>query len=108
MDNVIARLASSQGISSTEPNKQLAREIVAAKDKDAVKTLAEHLGDKNKRIQSDCIKTLYEVGEQAPELIAPYAAAFIKLLDDRNNRMVWGAMTALRPARRFALHNCIR
>lgn len=95
MDNVIARLASSQGINSTEPNKQLAREIIATGDAAAVKVLAEHLDNKNKRLQSDCIKTLYEIGEQAPELIAPYAPMFIKLLNDKNNRMVWGGMTAL-------------
>jgi len=39
--------------------------------------------------------TGYEVGYLKPELIADTAAEFLRLLRDRNNRMVWGAMLAL-------------
>jgi hypothetical protein len=38
---------------------------------------------------------LYEIGEQQPALIADYAKEFVGLLDSKNNRLQWGAMTAL-------------
>jgi len=60
-----------------------------------VKELVENLAHKDKNIQSDCIKVLYEIGEREPTLIAPYYREFGKLLNSRNNRLVWGAMTAL-------------
>ena len=93
--SVINQLAYSLGINSEEPNKELANKIVAANDKKAIKELIENLNNKVARIQSNCVKVLYEVGEQKPELIAPYAKDFIDLLDHKNNRLVWGAMTAL-------------
>ena len=36
-----------------------------------------------------------EAGEQAPDLLVPHLGAFVDLLDDRNNRLVWGAMCAI-------------
>lgn len=44
---------------------------------------------------SDCLKMLYEIGYLKPELVAPYAGDFLKLLRSRKNRLVWGAMIAL-------------
>lgn len=38
---------------------------------------------------------LYEIGERAPELVAPHADAFFALLASKNNRNVWGAMSAI-------------
>ncbi|NUQ06049.1 MAG: hypothetical protein HUU31_19320 [Anaerolineae bacterium] len=38
---------------------------------------------------------LYEIGYAVPDLIADYAADFLALLGSRDNRMVWGGMTAL-------------
>lgn len=92
---VIEQLASVQGRRDEAPNVELAARIVAAKDKGAVKELVALLRHKSKDIQSDSIKVLYEVGEQAPSLIAGHAAAFIDLLEHKNNRLQWGAMTAL-------------
>ena len=51
--------------------------------------------NKDKNIQSDCIKVVYEIGAREPALIAPYYREFGKLLDSKNNRLVWGAMIAL-------------
>lgn len=93
--SVINKLASSQGISGTEPNIALAKEIADKNDSNAVKELVDNLSAKNKRIQSDCIKTLYEIGYIKPGLIGGYAKEFIALLDSKNNRLQWGAMTAL-------------
>lgn len=93
--SVLNKLASSNGIRNTEPNKELAEEIIKSKDKKVIKELIENLHNKDKNIQSDCIKVLYEIGEQNPELIADYDKEFLELLGHKNNRLVWGAMTAL-------------
>jgi len=92
----IELLASSLGRNDDLPNQQLADEIIKGKKSDWVNELVEHLNHKDKSIQSDCIKVLYEIGERgAPELIAPYCTAFVQLLKSKNNRLVWGAMLAL-------------
>lgn len=93
--SILEKLASSIGRRDTEPNKDLAQQIVAKNDKVAIKELVANLNNKDKNLQSDCIKTLYEVGERKPELIAEYDKEFLELLSNKNNRLVWGAMTAL-------------
>jgi hypothetical protein len=93
--SVLARLASSQGRRDDVPNQELARELAETRDKAAIRELVAHLQDRDRNIQSDCIKTLYEIGYLAPDLISPYAEDFLALLSSRNNRMVWGGMIAL-------------
>ena len=77
------------------PNQELARDLAARKDKAGIREIAENLWNKDKKIQSDCIKVLYEIGALEPKLIAGYAEEFVKLLKSKDNRLVWGAMTAL-------------
>ncbi len=91
----ISKLASSLGKRDEKPNQLLAEEISEKNDVNAVKELIENLHNKNKDIQSDCIKVLYEIGERKPSLIKDYAKEFISLLDNKSNRLQWGAMTAL-------------
>ena len=78
--SVLNRLAHSLGRRDEVPNQELARDLAAKKDRN---------------IQADCIKVLYEVGVIEPELIAEYAEDFVKLLRSKNNRLAWGGMTAL-------------
>ena len=92
---VINLLSSPQGLKGNEANISFAKEILASDNKVAVTELVENLTNKNKNIQSDCIKTLYEIGYINPELIADYHREFIKLLKSKNNRLVWGGMIAL-------------
>jgi hypothetical protein len=92
---VLDKLASSLNRRDEKPNVELAKQIVSKSDTKAVKELADNLANKSKDIQSDCIKVLYEVGEQKPELISKYAKEFVALLNSPNNRLQWGAMTAL-------------
>jgi len=92
---VLNKLATAQNRRDEAPNQELAQRIVEAADKSAIKELIENLGHKDKNIQSDCIKVLYEIGEMRPELISKYYKEFGKLLESKNNRLVWGAMTAL-------------
>ena len=93
--NVIEKLATSLNRRDEVPNQELAKEIAGKKDKKAVKELVENLNHKSKDIQNDCIKVLYEIGELEPVLVADYAQTFISLLGSKNNRLQWGAMTAL-------------
>jgi len=69
--------------------------LAAKKDRKGIQNVAENLWNKDKNIQADCIKVLYEVGVIEPELIADYAEDFVKLLRSKNNRLAWGGMTAL-------------
>jgi len=93
--SVLEKLASALNRRDEVPNQELARRIVSERNAAAVQELVENLGHKNKGIQSDCIKVLYEIGESNPNLIAKYYQEFGKLLESKNNRLVWGAMTAL-------------
>lgn len=77
------------------PNQELARRLAKQKDRSGIREIAENLWNKNRHVQSDCLKVLYEIGYLNPELIADYAADFLKLLRSKNNRLVWGSMIAL-------------
>ncbi|HEX8993235.1 MAG TPA: hypothetical protein VF784_16250 [Anaerolineales bacterium] len=93
--NALERTAHAQHRRDEVPNQELARDLAATKDRDGICEIAENLGNRNKSIQADCIKVLYEIGTIDPSLIAEYAEEFVKLLHSRNNRMVWGGMIAL-------------
>lgn len=92
---VIEKLASSLERNDEGPNIELAEQISNNNDELAVKELIELLSSKNKVIQNDCIKVLYEIGERTPSLVSNYSKEFITLLESKNNRLQWGAMTAL-------------
>ncbi|HUM46151.1 MAG TPA: hypothetical protein PLD84_04430 [Chitinophagales bacterium] len=93
--SVLPQLATSLNRRDEVPNTELAKKIAESHNHAAVKELVSQLYHKDKNIQHDCIKVLYETGERNPSLIAPYFNDFLKLLESRNNRMLWGAMTAL-------------
>ncbi|MBD3362279.1 hypothetical protein GF362_01010 [Candidatus Dojkabacteria bacterium] len=89
-------LASQNDRKDEKLNIQLAEKICQKNQREAVKELIEFVfGEESKSIQSDAIKVLYEVGYRKPELIQNYVFEFIDLLSSNNNRLVWGAMTAL-------------
>ncbi|MCD6553191.1 MAG: hypothetical protein J7M16_04180, partial [Anaerolineae bacterium] len=93
--SVINRLATTLGRRDDVPNRELARELAETKAVEDIRELVANLQNRDRKIQSDCIKVLYEVGYIAPELIAEYAEDFLALLRSRNNRLVWGGMSAL-------------
>jgi hypothetical protein len=95
MMSVLNRIAHFQNRRDEVPNQELARDLAAKKDKTGVREIAENLWNKDKNIQADCIKVLYEIGYIDPSLIADYADEFLKLLKSKNNRLVWGGMIAL-------------
>lgn len=93
--SVLDRIASAQNERNELPNQKLARELAQKADRAGIREIAAHLWDRDKDIQADCIKVLYEIGYLKPDLIAGYFDDFLKLLESRNNRLVWGGMTAL-------------
>ncbi len=93
--SVLNKIAYFQNRRDEVPNQELAKELAETGNKEGIQEIAENLQNKNKNIQSDCLKVLYEIGYINPELIADYADDFLKLLKSKNNRMVWGAMIGL-------------
>ena len=93
--SVLNRIAYFQNGRDEVPNQQLARELAATKNTDGIREIAHNLWNKNRNVQSDCLKVLYETGYIDPDLIADYVGDFLNLLNSKNNRMVWGGMIAL-------------
>ncbi len=93
--SVLNRIAYLQNRRDEVPNQELARELAEQKDRAGIREIAENLWNRDKNIQADCVKVLYEIGYLDPSLIADYAEDYLKLLRSRNNRLVWGGMIAL-------------
>lgn len=93
---VINSLSSSLGQKGNEANIALAKEIAEADNYDAIKEIVDNLKHNDKRIQADCIKTLYETAYIKPELISEYYIDLLNLLTNKNNRLVWGGMIAIK------------
>ncbi|MCJ7763015.1 hypothetical protein MUP38_06140 [Candidatus Bathyarchaeota archaeon] len=93
--SVLNKIAFYQNRRDEVPNQQLAKELAETENTAGIKEIAMNLHHKNKSVQSDCLKVLYETGYIKPDLIADYVHEFLALLKSKNNRMVWGAMIAL-------------
>jgi len=93
--SVLNQIAFYQDRRDEVPNQELAQALAQSRSQADIQEIAENLWNKEPNVQSDCLKVLYELGYLAPDLIAEYAGDFIKLLNHRNNRMVWGGMIAL-------------
>jgi hypothetical protein len=92
--SALQKIASAMGHADERLNLELAQQFAAAMNSDGVAEIVKGLSG-NAATSGDCIKVMYEVGRLRPELIAPYAETFVGLLQSKNNRLVWGAMTAL-------------
>lgn len=95
MNSIVELLASSQGSRKSDANISLAEAISSSGNAEAVTELAGLLRHKDRNLQSDAIKVLYETGFRNPGLIAKHWQEFVALLSSKNNRLVWGAMAAL-------------
>lgn len=93
--SIADRLASALDRRDEAPNIALAEEIADKGDTRAVAELMDLLSTGSKALRHDAIKVLYEAGDRNPALIAPHRFAFVRLLETRDNRMLWGALTAL-------------
>ncbi|MCL2706715.1 MAG: hypothetical protein FWE97_00885 [Dehalococcoidia bacterium] len=92
---MIEFLACKLGRNDEIPNIELAEKLAGDEDKQGICEIAEGLSSGNHTIVNDCIKVLYEIGQRKPALIADFADSFITALSGKNNRIVWGSMTAL-------------
>ena len=93
--SVLNQLATSMDRRDELPNQELAGKIIKSKNKKAIQELVDNLKNKDKDIQADCIKVLYEVGAEQPALIKEYLDDFTPLLNSKNNRLAWGGMSAI-------------
>ena len=93
--SVLSKLASAQDRKDEEPNKDLGRELVENHDIEGIREIAKNLWNKDKRVQTDCLSVLEQVGLLEPELIENYVADFIELIFSKDNRLVWAAMINL-------------
>ena len=93
--SVLERIAYFQNRRDEAPNRELAKELVETKDRAGIQEIAASLWHQEVDVRSDCIKVMYEVGYLDPTLIADYAGDVLKLLQSKNNRLVWGAMITL-------------
>jgi hypothetical protein len=91
----INKIAFYRNIRNETPNRDLAKELADTENKEGIKEISGYLYNKNKSVSSDCISVLYTIGYSKPELIQGYLDDFLKLLESKNNRMVWGSMIAL-------------
>lgn len=92
---MIEKTAFSLGRNDEEPNIALAEELCRNRNAQGIAEIAAGLDSREPRLANDCIKVLYEIGARSPDLVADYTEEFLRLLRSRNNRLVWGAMTAL-------------
>jgi hypothetical protein len=95
VSSVLEQLASALGRNDEQPNVELPEKLAANPDKATIAELVAVLKTGPAAVANDAIKVLYELGEGRPELIAEYADAFFAALLSKNNRLVWGGMTAL-------------
>jgi len=93
--SVLNKIAYYQERRDEVPNQVVARELAQTQNAADIREIVDNLGNQEPNVQSDCLKVLYELGYLAPGLISEYVEEFLKLLNHRNNRMVWGGMIAL-------------
>jgi hypothetical protein len=92
---MLERLSSQIGRKDEEPNIELANFLCETENVAGIREIVAGLKNKTTAIANDCIKVLYEIGQRKPDLIAQYVGDFVDLLSSKNNRLVWGGMTAL-------------
>ena len=88
-------LANAMGRNDEEPNIKLAVLMAGSADEAAVGELVGLLDHPEAPVRSDAIKVLYEISRRNADLIIPHLKKLVKLLSGKENRMIWGAMSAL-------------
>lgn len=91
--SIIEQLSSSMNSKIQDQNIALAKTIVETNNSSAIAELVAGLN--SKKIASDCIKVLYEIGVLNPKLITTFAPVFLEYIKHKDNRLQWGSMTAL-------------
>ena len=90
--SILPELASMLGRKDEEPNKELGKRLVETADLEGIKEAADNLRNEDRKIQTDCLAVLEQVGLLAPELIENYLEEFLRLIFGKDNRLIWAAM----------------
>ncbi len=93
--SALDRIAHFQNRRDEIQNQELARELVARKDRKGIREIAENLWNEHAGIQGDCLNVLYEIGYLDSSLVSAYVGDFLELSQSKHNRLVWGSMIAL-------------
>lgn len=93
--SIAPRLASNLGRRDEHPNIALAEEAVVSENSTDIAELVDLLASGTKPIRHDAIKVLYEIGTRRPQLIAQHLDGFVALLESKDNRTLWGALSAI-------------
>ena len=96
-DQIIHRLASSKGRRDQGPNKALAADVISSADFDAIEKLIDIIADQTLHINltADALKVLEMIGEQQPKWIEKAFTPTLQLLESKQNKLVWRAMTII-------------
>ena len=93
--NPAEHLSSALGRRDQAPNRALAEKIATSNDRSAVADLLDLVAGGKAAEKNDAIAVVYEAGRINPALIVPHREALLDLLVSKNNRVLWGALTAL-------------
>ena len=93
--SLASRLSRSMGRKDEGPNIELAGDLVANRNSEAIAELAALTGMSERPLRRDAIKVLYEIARAAPDLIAPHREIFVQLLASADNRTIWGSLQVL-------------
>jgi hypothetical protein len=66
-----------QGRKDEEPNKEVGKRLVETADLEGIKEAVDNLRNADRKIQTDCLAVLEQVGSLAPELIEDYLEEFL-------------------------------
>lgn len=103
--SVTGHFASSLGRNSQLPNKELARQIVASNDGNAVGEIMNLISNSpNTDLLADALKVLEMIGEKKPVLASPAFDVVLPLLLTKVNKIQWRAMTVLSTIAGFHQH----
>lgn len=89
---LVARLSSSLGRRDDGPNRELACELAAARDKAGVRELVALCAASEKAVRRDAASAFSELAGRAPALARPHLDAAAKLVERGEGPTVWCAM----------------
>lgn len=101
-DKIIAQLACASDRRDEQPNIDLAIKLAETGDKAEIDALFEIVQSGTAPQRADAIKAFYELSERRPEVVVHQLDALITLLNTKNNRILWGVMSALAPLAQIA------
>ncbi len=91
--NILKQLSSQASDRTEESNKRVAARVL--KQPALLAEIAIGLASTDTKLVGDCAEVMTFVAADKPELVAPYAAALIALIDHKDTRVRWEVMHSL-------------